>query len=130
MIRGNTVSFGIELDGLDQDLEYAFLTCKKSYEDATPLFEKALNDGIEKISEGYYAVRIAPEDTEDIEAGKYHYDLEVSVNGDVYTIMTGYINIYRDVTHGKEHEDGSDFDVTLMLDGVGISVADETLVIT
>ena len=129
MIRGDTESFGLELIGLEQDLDSAYLTCKKSYEDETPLFEKALNDGIYKITQEYYGVRIAPEDTENLEAGKYHYDLEICVNGDVFTIMTGYIELFPDVTHGKDHGDGADFDLSLKLEGVNVSVVGETLVI-
>ena len=129
MVRGDTLSFGIELEGLDQDLETAYFTCRKSFDDDKPLFEKSLDNGIYKVYDNYYGVRIAPEDTADLEAGKYHYDLEVSVNGDVFTIMIGYLQVIPDVTHGETHGDPIDFSVMVEMDGADVSVEDEVLII-
>jgi hypothetical protein len=97
MTRGDTMSFGMELEGLDQDLDTAFLTCRKSHTEP-PVFQKSIGDGITKVDEGQYVVRVAPEDTEGLEAGKYYYDLEIGVNGDVYTILKGILEIEQDVT--------------------------------
>ena len=98
MTRGDTMSFGIEIEGLDQDLETAFLTCKKNHDEA-PAFQKSLEDGITKQETGKYVVRVAPEDTENLEPGKYYYDLEIGVNGDRFTILKGVLEIERDVTN-------------------------------
>lgn len=104
MIRGDTYAkaIQIEFDEAPQDLETAYLTCKSNYDDETPVFQKSLNDGIEKIkTEGnslFYGIRIAPEDTEGIEAGNYYYDLEIGLNGDKFTLLNGILMIKNDVT--------------------------------
>ena len=132
MIRGDTLSFGIEFEGLDQELETAYFTCKRSYDDTTPLFEKSIGAGIHHLEDNYYGVRIAPEDTANLEAGKYYYDLEISVNGDVFTVMRGYLELKPDATHGRSHgnqTDDTDFSITLIMEGANVSVVDETLII-
>ena len=97
MIRGDTVSFGLEFDGLDQDLDTAFFTCKYNHSDEI-LFKKSLSDGITKDDDNYYIVRIAPNDTAGAEAGKYYYELQIGVNGDYFTILKGVFEIEADVT--------------------------------
>ena len=98
MVRGDTLSFGMEFVDFDQDLETAFFTCKKNYDDEQPVFQKSLGNGITKIETGKYVVRIAPEDTKDIDAGKYYYDLEIGANSDIFTILKGVLDIEADVT--------------------------------
>lgn len=99
MIRGDTVAFGMEIDGLNEDLDFCYFTCKENYTDAENLFQKSLGDGIEKIETGKYSIRIAPEDTKDAEAGMYFYDLTLGVNGDVFTVKNGVFCIKWDVTY-------------------------------
>lgn len=109
MVRGDTVAFGVEiLDGdgelFTQDLETAYFTCKVSYE--TPsieggkgvIFHKKLGDGISKLDTGQYVVRVSPADTDKAQAGKYYYDLELGLNGDVFTFLKGVLEIEHDVT--------------------------------
>lgn len=106
MIRGDTLQFGIEVefDEAPQELENVFFSCKKNYDDDANVFQKKLSDGISYVkTEGnklYYVVRVAPEDTESIEAGQYYYDLQISLNSDVFTILNGVLKIYDDVTIG------------------------------
>lgn len=97
MIRGNTVAFGMEFLDLDQDLDSAYFTVKPSY-DGEIVFQKSLGDGIEKVETGKYRLRIAPEDTEEVTPGMYYYDLVIGVNSDVYTIITGILDIAYEVT--------------------------------
>lgn len=97
MTRGDTLAFGMEFDGLDQDLDSAYFTCKKAYEGEN-VFQKSLGDGISKAEDNKYRVRVAPEDTANIDAGKYYYDLEIGVNGDIFTLMKGILDIEPDVT--------------------------------
>jgi hypothetical protein len=87
----------MEIDGLEQDLETAYLTCRKSYTEP-PVFQKSLGHGISKTGEGQYVFRVAPEDTEPLEPGKYHYDVQIGANGDVFTVLDGILEIRRDVT--------------------------------
>lgn len=104
MVRGDTMTFGVELkdengDIFTQDLESAYFTCKSSYDAQTAVFQKDLNIGITKQSTGKYVVRVAPTDTEGIEAGKYYYDFEIGVNSDKFTVLKGVLTIENDVTN-------------------------------
>lgn len=98
MIRGDTFAFGVEIEGLDQDLDAAYFSCKKNVRDADYTFQKTLGDGITKVKTGTYRVRIAPADTKTIEPGAYKYDLQIGVNGDVHTVLKGELNITEDIT--------------------------------
>ena len=98
MTRGDTLSFGMEFTDLDQDLDTAFFSVKQNIEDDEYLFQKSIGDGITKISTGKYAVRVAPGDTYNLPLGQYYYDLEISVNDDVLTIIKGILDLGFDVT--------------------------------
>ena len=50
------------------------------------------------IIKGDYIVRIAPEDTKNLETGMYYYDLQIELNGDVFTVLNGALKIESDVT--------------------------------
>lgn len=97
MVRGDTLAFGVEFVDLDQDIETAFFSCRRSHEEDL-LFQKSLEDGITKVDETHYTVRVAPEDTRNLDAGKYYYDFEVGLNGDIFTILKGVLEIEQDVT--------------------------------
>lgn len=102
MVRGDTLSFGMECvdgSGAGVDLDSAYMTCKKSFADERNVFKKSLGNGISKIGDGQYAVRVAPEDTMEIESGKYFYDLQIGVNGDIFTVKKGVLEIEDDVTY-------------------------------
>ncbi len=101
MIRGDTLSFNLEFTGLNQDLDTACFTVKE-YEDGDIIFQKYLGSGITKLDDKHYTVRIAPADTETIVAKSYHFDLEITVNGDVFSIMRGILEIEKDVTYTAE----------------------------
>lgn len=104
MIRGDTFSFAFEaeFDEAPQKLEKVDFTCKANFDDDDVVFHKELENGINFSKQDgtklYYIVRVAPEDTEDIEAGMYYYDLSIELNGDVFTILNGALKIEEDVT--------------------------------
>ena len=103
MVRGDTLSFGLQVydetgTPFGQDLERAYFTCKSNRSDKRYLFRKSLSDGVSKVGQGAYVVRVAPSDTANANSGKYFYDLEIGCNGDVFTIMRGVIEIMQDVT--------------------------------
>ena len=98
MVRGDTVAFGLELEDLDQDLDTAFFTVRQSY-DGPIVFQRSIGNGIEKAETGVYRIRIAPENTAGIEAGKYYYDLQIGVNSDIFTPMIGVMTVEHDVTY-------------------------------
>ena len=100
--RGDTFSFGVEIDSLGQELESAYFTCKNNYDDENYLFQKNLNNGItlDKVEGGnyFYKVRVAPQDTISLEAGTYYYDFQIEVNDDIFTILKGVLTLSFDVT--------------------------------
>ena len=97
MTRGDTLAFAVELIGLDQDLDTCTFTIKKHLNDDSSAVKKSIGDGITKVETGLYSVRVAPEDTAELELGRYWYALEISANGDVYTVMKGIIELSFDV---------------------------------
>lgn len=106
-VRGDTYSFALEIENLEQEIESIYFTCRDSLNDnSNVLFQKSLNNGIslteqeDKIDK--YAVRVAPNDTKNIQSGTYYYDLQVGVNGDIFTIMKGKFIIEQDSTREEE----------------------------
>lgn len=98
MIRGDTLAFAIEIEGLDQQLETCYFSCKRNIDDDNYTFQKSLEDGIEMIETNKYRVRVAPEDTKGKDVGKYYYDLQIGVNGDVHTVLRGQLDIETEIT--------------------------------
>lgn len=98
MVRGDTLSFGLVFEGLGQDLESADFTVKKDESDSTVLIHKDLTDGISKRADYEYIVRLAPEDTADLDPGYYHFDCQIGINGDIFTIMLGILVLVQGVT--------------------------------
>ena len=103
MTKGDTLSFGVKIKNLAQELDSAFFTVKNNFDDNTFLFQKSLENGvvIDHIdgSDYYYKVRIAPEDTANLEPKKYYYDLEININGDTFTILKGILDVSFDVSN-------------------------------
>jgi hypothetical protein len=97
LVRGDTLSFGIVMYGDVQTLDSAYFTVKKDYNDS-PVVQKSIGDGITESAEGEYTVRMAPEDTKDLELGRYYYDLQVGNGGDDFTILRGILDLVYDVT--------------------------------
>ena len=101
IIRGDTFAFNFIINDV---LGGAYLSAKTTTDktDTKYVFQKTLNDGIELIGQEAgqytYAVRIAPEDTNNLDTGKYYYDLQLEINDDVYTPLMGKINITYDIT--------------------------------
>lgn len=104
MVKGDTMSFGFQLQGLEGETPDAvYFACKDKLEDESFIFLKELGDGIslrdydEDTDTLTYIVRVAPDDTDDIDCGRYFYDLSVHANGDVFTLMKGRISIVWEV---------------------------------
>ena len=79
-----------------------YFSCKKDYGAVDYIFQKSLDSGItaESIEDGIrYAVSVDPADTKDIDAPlKYRYDFEITVNGEIVTLLTGRLEVVPDVT--------------------------------
>lgn len=104
-IKGDTLSHPIIVEGLEQDLDGVYFTCRESLNDDSELiFQKSLNNGItylyydEETDTRTYIVRIAPADTKDLQSGTYYYDEKIVVNGDMFSIMKGRFILEQNAT--------------------------------
>jgi hypothetical protein len=97
MIRGDTLAFGFELDGVTS-VDGVYFSVKKTKHDDEYILQKTLNNGIELVESGKYSVRVAPSDTHDLDVGIYYYDLQIGVNGDIFTMLYGTLEIEADIT--------------------------------
>ncbi|MBP5423742.1 MAG: hypothetical protein J6Y78_15005 [Paludibacteraceae bacterium] len=102
IVRGDSLSFNIVMYGDIQELDSVYFTVKKDWGNAEPTFIKSLSDGVSEVEEGIYAVRVAPEDTQDLNVGQYYYDLQVGSGADVFTVCRGIFEIVYDVTDADD----------------------------
>lgn len=98
LVRGDTLVFSFQVTGLSSPISSVTFSCKGTVKDEAYLFQKTLDDGIEVSEDGIYTVRIAPEDTANLNARRYAYDLEITIDQDVYTPMLGDLDLIADVT--------------------------------
>lgn len=99
MVRGDTFAFDLELPELDPStIASIHFTVKKNIKDEDYILQKSIGDGITKKSDRVYFVRVAPEDTKNIEPGMYACDIQIGVNDDIYTPLIGSLRVVRDVT--------------------------------
>lgn len=101
MVAGNTVAFNVEI--LDENgdavmVDSADFVCKKDVNGSETVFHKYLEHGITQGFE-HMNVRIAPEDTREVEAGRYFYAFQIGVGNDIYTLMTGVLTIEQNVVY-------------------------------
>lgn len=99
-VRGDTLQFDVHLTDVEATVESMFFSAKKAVTDDAYAFQKSLDDGITEVEENVYRVRVAPEDTAQLTAGTYVYDLQIGLGADIFTIMTGKIKLQQDVTEG------------------------------
>ena len=98
MIRGNSAAFGLEYEGTDQDLDAAYWTIKKDWNDVTPLVQKTIGDGITKVDTSTYIWHLDPEDTANLAPDFYVYDCKIEMNNDAVTILSGTLHLRPDAT--------------------------------
>lgn len=98
LVRGDSLIFSFQVTGLSSPIESVTFSCKETSKDTNYVFQKTLDDGIESMEEGIYTVRVAPEDTKGLSIRKYSYDLEITIDQDVYTLMLGYLELLADIT--------------------------------
>lgn len=99
LVRGDTLTFGFQVEGLTTAISAVKLTCKKKPADTTNIFQRTLGNGI-TVDNGTYSVRIAPECTASLNSGTYYYDLEIAVGSDIFTLMLGQLELLPDITRG------------------------------
>ena len=100
MVRGDTLAFSFEVEGIN-GLDSAYFSCKANADDTNYIFQKSLTNGISLVETGKYRVRVAPNDTANIDIGNYYYDLEIGANSDIYTILKGVLKVEQDITRGE-----------------------------
>lgn len=102
LIKGDTLVFDFEIEGLKQDLESCFFSCKKDKTSSEYAFQKSLKNGITKIDTTdnsiLYQIKISPEDTKNMKSGYYYYDMQIKVQGDIFTPLLGQLKIIEDIT--------------------------------
>ena len=104
MVRGDTFSFDILIEGLSVDLDDAYFSCRKDINAPVDyVFQKSFGNGIEKVeisdtNSRQYHITVSPEDTDDVELGNYYYDLELTAGDEVFTPLIGTFQISYDVT--------------------------------
>ena len=94
LIKGDTLAFAVEIafDEDPVDADEMLFTVKRNADDGN-LFQVA------KVGNKlYYRVRVSPWHTRSLEAGLYQYDLEIRVNGDIFTILNGLLIVENEIT--------------------------------
>ena len=101
--RGDVLAFNVRLNGLGEDnLTSAYFTVTQpESENFVQIFQKSLTNGISKIEDELYSVRVAPEDTAQMAPKAYCYDLELGIGDDIYTPIAGDLILLRGST---QHE--------------------------
>lgn len=74
-----------------------YMTVKKNYDTKDYLFQKTKNDFVID-PDGTYHFEILPEDTEELRYGKYVYDIQVTTDGKVTTLVKGAFEIGKEST--------------------------------
>lgn len=100
MVKGDTLAFNVEIyddNGNPILVDSAFFSCKKNLNDDVFTFQKSLADGISQ-TDSLMTVRVAPEDTKEVDAGEYFYDFQIGVGSDVYTLMIGCLTLMQDIS--------------------------------
>ena len=105
MIRGDTLSFAFQIQGLGNTAPSSVnFTCKNTPEDTEPVIAVSLEDNI--VLRSYdaeadiytYGVRIPPSLTEDLDVGRYFYDLQIATEDDKITLMIGRLSLEHEIT--------------------------------
>lgn len=119
MMRGDTYQFSVKFNGFNEDrsVESMFFTVSSNLVSDSLEFWLSLENGItrsEDPNEYIYFIKIAPSDTKKMLPGVYFYDLQVQIDEDVFTLLSGDLIIKADVTPN----DADDFFKVSEADGV------------
>lgn len=98
MVRGDTLCFCFNLEGLDSTPIFYF-TCREK-PDGDMLFQSS-DVVLEEEEDGVqtYSVSVDPDLTADLDTGTFYYDLRMHLDEDVVTLMRGRLNLLWDVTY-------------------------------
>lgn len=84
------------------NLDNIYFTMKRN-ENGTAIIKKKINNGITYGSDGYYHITLQANETANLPAGTYKYDIELDIYNSqsqliVNTIIEGEIELTQDVT--------------------------------
>ena len=134
-VKGDTYSSALTVEGLGQALDNVYMTCKDTLNDnSNILFEKKLNNGITQVEYDSehdirkYAIRVDPVDTKNIQAGTYFYDVQITINTDVFTIMKGLFIVEQEVTVKDEEPIDPELYIKVILDNINGEVIGTTVI--
>lgn len=113
-VRGDSFAFKILLSFANNkpiktsDIETLFVTCRQYPNINFPvLFQKMLND-VEIDKDGYCHIVFEPVDTEDLDYGKYFFDIEITLNSGYRKSKLYEFELTKETTiHEAGVEDGN-----------------------
>lgn len=108
IVKGDTLSFNFQLQGLGGSTPVFTLTVKEHYDDNTSVIQVTSTDPAPKpfrqidydadTDTTTFVCRIKNELTDDLELMRYYYDLHMTVNGDSITLMRGRFTALYEVS--------------------------------
>lgn len=101
LMRGDSRYIGITLKHAEFAPEEIYFSVKENKSRRSYLLQKSLGSGIEPdagAEDLRYIITIDPADTASLAGGRYCYDIEVHINGDVITPVEGDFILTEDVT--------------------------------
>lgn len=98
MVKGDTLCFSVEIldqNGVPLDVDHLFFVCRKTYNDTSTVFNLTLGNGITRIDEGLYSVKVPASSTgpSNIDPGLYVHAFRVIYGSDAFTIFHGVLEI-------------------------------------
>lgn len=105
MVRGDTLVFNFQIEGLDGGEPSFIFTCNDNPSGDT-YFTSDSTDGIEQVDYDEdtdtttYAVTIIPSKTINMDLARYYYDLRMTLDEDVITLLRGRLTLLYEVKEG------------------------------
>ena len=106
MVRGDTLAFNFQLNGLGSLVEYENLlvtfAVAEHYDDEH-IIEVDSNNGITleeydvNSDTALFSVSVAPNLTKTMNLGRYYYDMQIKNTTYIITLMRGYLTLLYDV---------------------------------
>jgi len=106
MVRGDTLAFNFQLNGLGSLVEYENLlvtfAVAEHYDDEH-IIEIDSNNGITleeydvNSDTALFSVNLAPNLTKTMNLGRYYYDMQIKNTTNIITLMRGYLTLLYDV---------------------------------
>lgn len=107
MVRGDSLIFNFTLKGLEsqsayEDVEVTFSASDTSDGDA--LITASIDDGIELVEYddfsdvATFTVCLVPAKTKDLDVARYYYDLQISFDDNVATLMRGFLTLLWEIS--------------------------------